>query len=71
MARDVDEVFIHGDMKRVFQPSAERMLTAARAFVQAWQEMRTVESTLKGGAWRLEVRLPRGVDARTSTSGRS
>ncbi|WP_082794219.1 hypothetical protein [Thauera humireducens] len=48
MARDVDEVFIHEEMKRVFQPSAERMLTAARAFVQAWQEMRTVESTLKG-----------------------
>lgn len=35
MARDVDEVFMHEEMKRVFQPSAERMLTAARAFVQA------------------------------------
>ena len=35
MAGDVDE------------PSAQRLLTAARAFVQAWQEMRTIESRLK------------------------
>lgn len=52
MTRDVDEGFIHGEMARLFQPSAQRMLTAARAFVQAWREMRTVESSLKG-AFRL------------------
>ena len=37
---------------RVFEPSAQRMLTAAQAFVQAWREMRTVESSLKS-AFRL------------------
>lgn len=46
MARDVDEGFIFEEMKRLFQPSAQRMLTAAQAFVQAWREMRTVESSL-------------------------
>lgn len=48
MVRDVDEGFIFEEMKRMFQPSAQRMLTAARAFVQAWREMKTVESSLKG-----------------------
>lgn len=52
MARDVDEGFIHKEMVRLFQPSAQRMLTAARAFVQAWREMQTFESSLKG-AFRL------------------
>jgi len=52
MARDVDEGFIFAEMKRLFQPSAQRMLTAAQAFVQAWREMRTVESSLKS-AFRL------------------
>lgn len=52
MVRDVDEGFIFEEMKRMFQPSAQRMLTAARAFVQAWREMKTVESSLKG-AFRL------------------
>ena len=47
MAGDVDESFIHQEMKRLFEPSAQRMLTAARAFVQAWREMRTIESRLK------------------------
>jgi hypothetical protein len=47
MARDVDEGFIFEEIKRLFQPSAQRMLTAAQAFVQAWREMRTVESILK------------------------
>jgi hypothetical protein len=52
MVRDVDEGFIFEEMKRMFQPSAQRMLTAARAFVQAWREMKTVEMSLKG-AFRL------------------
>ncbi len=52
MTRDVDEGFIFEEMKRMFQPSAQRMLTAARAFVQAWREMKTVESSLKN-AFRL------------------
>ena len=52
MAGDVDEGFIHQEMKRLFEPSAQRMLTAAQAFVQAWREMRTVESSLKS-AFRL------------------
>lgn len=47
MTRDVDEGFIFDEMKRLFQPSAQRMLDAARIFVRAWQEMRTVESALK------------------------
>ena len=46
MVRDADEGFIFEEMKRMFQPSAQRMLTAARAFVQAWREMKTVESSL-------------------------
>lgn len=49
MTRDVDEGFIFEEMKRLFQPSAQRMLEAARDFVQYWQEMRTVESALKSG----------------------
>lgn len=52
MARDVDETFIHQEMQRMFRPSAQRMLTAARAFVQAWREMKAVESSLQG-AFRL------------------
>jgi hypothetical protein len=52
MARDVDEGFIFEEMKRLFQPSAQRMLTAAQAFVQAWREMTTVESSLNS-AFRL------------------
>lgn len=52
MARDVDEGFIFEEMKRLFQPSAQRMLIAAQAFVQAWREMSTVESSLKS-AFRL------------------
>ncbi|WP_281913417.1 hypothetical protein [Massilia varians] len=52
MARDVDEGFIVTEMKRLFEPSAQRMLTAAQTFVQAWREMRTVESSLKS-AFRL------------------
>lgn len=52
MVRDVDEGFIFEQMKRMFQPSAQRMLTAARAFVQAWREMKAVESSLKS-AFRL------------------
>lgn len=46
MARDVDEGFIFEEMKRLFEPSAQRMLTAARTFVRAWREMKTVESSL-------------------------
>lgn len=52
MARDVDERFISDEMRRLFQPSAQRMLTAARGFVQAWREMKTFESVLQG-AFRL------------------
>lgn len=52
MVRDVDEGFIFEEMKRIFRPSAQRMLTAARAFVQAWREMKTVEMSLKS-AFRL------------------
>ena len=50
--RDVDEGFIFEEMKRMFQPSAQRMLTAVRAFVQSWREMKTVEMSLKS-AFRL------------------
>lgn len=49
MTRDVDEGFIFEEMKRLFQPSAQRMLEAAQDFVRAWKEMRTVESALKSG----------------------
>ncbi len=59
MARDVDEGFIHKEMARLFKPSAQRMLTAARAFVQAWREMQTVEASLKG-AFRLNHYSIRG-----------
>lgn len=52
MVRDVDEGFIFEEMKRIFRPSAQRMLTTARAFVQAWREMKTVEMSLKS-AFRL------------------
>jgi len=52
MVRDVDEGFIFEEMKRIFRPSAQRMLTAARAFVQAWREIKTVEMSLKS-AFRL------------------
>lgn len=52
MVRDVDEGFIFAEMKRIFRPSAQRMLTAARAFVQAWREIKTVEMSLKS-AFRL------------------
>ncbi len=36
MTRDVDEGFIFEEMKRLFQPSAQRMLEAAQDFVRAW-----------------------------------
>ena len=52
MVRDVNEGFIFEEMKRIFRPSAQRMLTAARAFVQAWREIKTVEMSLKS-AFRL------------------
>lgn len=52
MVRDVDEGFIYEEMKRLFQQSAQRMLTTARAFVQAWREMKMGRSSLKS-AFRL------------------
>lgn len=49
MTRDIDEGFIFEEMKRIFQPSAQRMLETATDFVRGWQEMKTVESALKSG----------------------
>lgn len=42
----LDESLIDDEICRIFRPSAQRMLEAAKAFVQAWREMQSVESVL-------------------------
>ena len=42
----VDESLIDDEICRIFRPSAQRMLEAAKTFVQAWCEMQSVESVL-------------------------
>lgn len=46
MEAGVDESLIDREIRRIFQPSAQRMLAAAKAFVQAWREMQSVEAVL-------------------------
>lgn len=41
-----DPVMIEREAERIFAPSAQRMFAAAKAFVQAWREMHTVEAVL-------------------------
>lgn len=42
----LDESLIDDEICRIFRPSAQRMLEAAKVFVQAWREMQSVESVL-------------------------
>ncbi len=42
----LDESLIDEEICRIFRPSAQRMLEAAKTFVQAWREMQSVESVL-------------------------
>ena len=46
MVAGVDESLIDQEIRRIFQPSAQRMLEAAKTFVQAWREMQSVEAVL-------------------------
>lgn len=46
MAAGLDESLIDQEISRIFRPSAQRMLEAAKTFVQAWREMQSVESVL-------------------------
>lgn len=46
MADGLDESLIDEEIRRIFRPSAQRMLDAAKTFVQAWREMQSVESVL-------------------------
>lgn len=46
MAAGLDESLIDQEISRIFRPSAQRMLDAAKTFVQAWREMQSVESVL-------------------------
>lgn len=46
MVAGVDESLIDQEIRRIFQPSAQRMLAAAKTFVQAWREMQSVEAVL-------------------------
>lgn len=46
MADGLDESLIDDEIRRIFRPSAQRMLDAAKTFVQAWREMQSVESVL-------------------------
>jgi len=66
MKDDLDEGFIHDELVRLFTPSAQRMLVAAKAFVQAWREMQTMESALTSAArlyhYSLHGDLLRGYD---------
>lgn len=50
MKNNLDEGFIHDELVRLFTPSAQRMLVAAKTFVQAWREMQTMESALTSAA---------------------
>ena len=46
MVAGMDETLIDQEIRRIFQPSAQRMLEAAKIFVQAWREMQSVEAVL-------------------------
>jgi len=46
MVAGVDESLVDQEIRRIFQPSAQRMLEAAKTFVQAWREMQSVEAVL-------------------------
>ena len=46
MVAGMDETLIDQEIRRIFQPSAQRMLEAAKTFVQAWREMQSVEAVL-------------------------
>ncbi|TLS19596.1 MAG: hypothetical protein FDZ72_02875 [Betaproteobacteria bacterium] len=46
MAAGLDETLIDQEIRRIFRPSAQRMLEAATIFVQAWREMQSVEAVL-------------------------
>lgn len=46
MVDDQDESRIDEEVRRIFRPSAQRMLDAAKTFVQAWREMQSVEAVL-------------------------
>lgn len=46
MVGGLDESRIDDEIRRIFRPSAQRMLEAAKTFVQSWREMQSVESVL-------------------------
>ena len=46
MVDGLDESRIDDEIRRIFRPSAQRMLEAAKTFVQSWREMQSVESVL-------------------------
>lgn len=46
MVAGMDETLVDQEIRRIFQPSAQRMLEAAKTFVQAWREMQSVEAVL-------------------------
>jgi hypothetical protein len=46
MVAGLDESLIDDEIRRIFRPSAQRMLEAAKTFIQAWREMQSVESVL-------------------------
>jgi hypothetical protein len=46
MVAGMDETLIDQEIRRIFQPSAQRMLEAAKTFVQDWREMQSVEAVL-------------------------
>lgn len=46
MVTGLDESLIDQEIRRIFRPSAQRMLDAAKTFVQAWREMQSVEAVL-------------------------
>lgn len=46
MVAGLDETLIDREIRRILQPSAQRMLEAAKTFVQAWREMQSVEAVL-------------------------
>ena len=46
MVDGLDESRIDDEIRRIFRPSAQRMLDAAKTFVQSWREMQSVESVL-------------------------
>ncbi|MBT2748285.1 MULTISPECIES: hypothetical protein [unclassified Lysobacter] len=48
MAALANDAMYRDEMKRLFKPSAERMLVAAQAFARAHREMIAMESALKG-----------------------